>query len=46
MKEVIEKILHEFSCTYKQINFDSAAAREILAEFIADKLNDNNEENL
>ena len=46
MKEVIEKILQEFANNYNQINFDSAAAREILAEFIADKLNDNNEENL
>ena len=38
MKEAIEKILTEFACNYKQINFDSPAAREILAEFISDKL--------
>ena len=44
MKEAIEKILHEYACTYKQINFDSAAAREILAEFISNKLNGNDSE--
>ncbi len=38
MKEAIEKILQEFAYNYKQINFDSPAAREVLAEFISDKL--------
>ena len=38
MKEAIEQILTEFAYNYKQINFDSPAARELLAEFISDKL--------
>jgi len=38
MKETIEKILREFASNYYQINFDSPAARELLAEFISDKL--------
>ena len=44
MKEAIEKILTEFACNYKQINFDSPAARELLAEFISDKLSGTLEE--
>ena len=44
MKEAIEKILTEFACNYKQINFDAPAAREILAEFISDKLSGTLEE--
>ena len=44
MKEAIEKILKEFASNYKQINFDSPAAREILAEFISDKLSGNDTE--
>ena len=45
MKEAIEKILTEFAFNYKQINFDSPAARELLAEFISDKLSGTLEEN-
>lgn len=41
MKEAIKKILQEFASNYKQINLDSPAAREILAEFISDELSGN-----
>ena len=44
MKEAIEQILTEFAYNYKQINFDSSAARELLAEFISDKLSGTLEE--
>jgi len=44
MKEVIENILREIAINHKQINFDSSATRKFLAEFIADKLNDNSDD--
>ena len=44
MKEAIEKILSEFASNHKQINFESTAARELLAEFISDKLSGTLEE--
>ena len=33
--------MQEFASNYKQINLDSPAAREILAEFISDELSGN-----
>jgi hypothetical protein len=39
MKEVIEKILEEYSLNNKQINFESVVARSLLADYIVKKIN-------
>jgi len=38
MKEVIEQILKDYSLKHKQINFESVAARGLLADYLAAKL--------
>ena len=40
MKEVIEKILDDFAKEYSQVNFDSQALRQMLAEYVVEKLNE------
>ena len=40
MKEVIEKILEDFAKEYTQVNFDSPALRQMLAEYVVEKLNE------
>ena len=38
MKEVIKQGLDEFASKHKQVNFESNTARELIANFINDKI--------